>query len=294
MTNNISIIKHASLFLIFAVTSTMVYTIDNNSNKSLPTKGIIDKILAFIATSRPICYSNKLFSQKKLLQQSRPPKEIQILAQQAQTAVGIPVKERVPVIHHPALDPAFAAIAENNAIIISNEFLDDTIAYGVKRCNMFHEAIHIKYHDKHCSQLLGICVSIITSLISINIFKYDSLPYYISLIVGCYINHATLKLFQKYYERRADLEGHYATQCYQCITEKIQTLYHSYELMNTIINQLEHKKGLNSEEKIKLAFAKQWIENKKPYLSIEENESIATNLKQNNKVCTFHKTAISV
>lgn len=115
------------------------------------------------------------------------------------------------------------------------------------------------------------------------------LLYLPALFAGYYVGRAIQGQSENYRERRADIEGHYATQCHKCVAEKIEDIRDTYELANDIITRFDHNTNLNEAEANGLAFAKSWIKDKKRYLSIEENETIATELKRDNKVCAFHE-----
>jgi hypothetical protein len=133
------------------------------------------------------------------------------------------------------------------------------------------------------------------------------LLYLLSLVVGHYVGRGLQGQFYKYRERRADIEGHYATQCHECVTEKAENLKDTRDSIRSGIDKIETLFNLSEEEylawnkvedrshaefKNGLIVAsnggKAWLEVKKRYLSVEENEIIAAELKQDKKVCTFH------
>ena len=115
------------------------------------------------------------------------------------------------------------------------------------------------------------------------------LLYLPALLAGHCVGRAIQGQFRNYRERRADIEGHYATQCHECVAEKIKDVQGAYCIINGIITQFDNSTNLNEAQLYALTYAKKWIESKKRYLSIEENEIIAAELKLDNKVCAFHK-----
>jgi hypothetical protein len=278
-----------ALFCLLVFAKPLVYTMENN-NQTLNQKGIIGKALATIGTSSAMYRYNQFFAKMIPLQGAPASEEVQALGKEAQTAVGIPADRQVPIQYVPELDAS--AIAETNAIIIGNEFTHDKTAYGVKRCNMFHEAVHIKYHDDQFNGVLLSCSLLGVPLTTKMLVKPQGklkLLYLPALLAGYYVGRAIQGQFEDYRERRADIEGHYATQCHKCVTEKIEDLRDTYELANDIIARLDNNINLDEAQVNGLAFAKGWIKDKKRYLSIEENEIIVAELKRNNKVCSFHE-----
>jgi hypothetical protein len=253
-------------------------------------KGIIGKLLAAIATSSAMHRFNQCFTKRIPLQGIPASEAMQALGKEAQIAVGIPADRQVPIQYVSELDAS--ATAETNAIIIGNEFIHDKTAYGVKRCNMFHEAVHIKYHDHVFNGVLFSC-SFLGIPFATKMFVRPrgklKLLYLSAVLAGYYVGRAIQGQFENYRERRADIEGHYATQCHKCVAEKVEDVRNTYELANDIITRLDHNANPNEAQVNGLAFAKGWIEDKKRYLSIEENETIAAELKRDNKVCAFHE-----
>jgi hypothetical protein len=281
--------KIRAIFCFFALANTWVYTMENNK-QLLNQKGIIGNMLAFIATSKAMHCYNQFCAKIIPLQGTPAPEAVQVLGKEAQIAVGIPADRHVPIQYIPELN--CSAVAGVNAIIIGNEFINDETAYGVKRCNMFHEAVHIKYHDDMFNGILFPCSLLGAPLATKMLVKPEGklkLLYLPALVIGHYAGRAIQGKFENYRERRADIEGHYATQCYKCVTEKTEDIRGTYELAHDIIIRLDHKTDLNEAQVHGLAYAKNWIESKKQYLSIEENETIAAELKRDNKVCLFHE-----
>lgn len=289
MNKNICKAGIKTLFCLLVLVNTSAYTMEN-SNQTLNQKGIIGKAFAAIGTSSAMHRYNQFFATRIPLQGIPAPQAVQTLGKEAQTAVGIPADRQVPIQYVPELDAS--AIAETNAIITGNEFTHDKTAYGVKRCNMFHEAVHIKYHDDAFNGVLLSCSLLGAPLATKMLIKPQGklkLLYLPALLAGYYVGRAIQGQFQNYRERRADIEGHYATQCHKCVTEKIEDVQHTYELAHDIITRLDNNTNLDEAQVNGLAFAKGWIEDKKRYLSIEENETIAAELKRDNKVCVFHE-----
>jgi len=266
-----------------------VYSMENN-NRPLGKKGIIGKVLAALATSNVMHHYNKFCAKTSSLLGIPASEEMQLLGKEAQTAVGIPAERHVPIQYISGLDASAKAL--DNTILIGEEFMSDQTKYGVKRCNMFHEAVHIKYHDDEFNGALFLSSLLGTSLVTkmfVNPQGKLKLLYILALLVGHYLGRALQGKFESYRERRADIEGHYATQCYQCVTEKIEDIQDTYALANDIIARLDHNIPLSEEQSYGLAYAKKWIESKKRYLSIEENQMIADELRQCNRVCAFHE-----
>ena len=289
MGENIFKTGNRALLSILILANTLAYAIENK-NQTLNQKGLIDKALALIATSSAMHRWNQFFAKIIPLKGVPASEAIQALGKEAQTALGIPTDRQVPIQYIPELD--VSAEAHDNAIVTGNELADDKTAYGVKRCNMFHEAVHIKYNDGSFNGIifLGSLLGIpLATKLFINPQGKLKLLYLLALMAGHYVGRTIQGQFESYRERRADIEGHYATKCHKCVTEKVEDIRGAYELVNGIITRLDDHTDLNEAQVNGLAFAKRLIESKKCYLSIEENEAIAAELKRDNKVCAFHE-----
>ena len=75
--------------------------------------------------------------------------------------------------------------------------------------------------------------------------------------------------YDRFRERRADIEGHYATQCFRCVEESSAHRKQSFEQEN---NPLKNN----------------------GYLWTTDLEKIAQDLKTDNKLCIFHKNPTKV
>lgn len=266
-------------------------SLENKSPQALNQKGIMDRILAAGATSRVMDRYNQFIAEILPLRGVCAPQEAQQLGKEAQTALGIPADRQVPIQYVAGLNAS--AIADANTIIIGEELVNDKVAYGVKRCNMFHEAVHIKYHDYTFSSVfyLGSLLGVpLANKLLINPQGKLKLLYLPILVAGHYLGRAMQGQFGKYMERRADIEGHYATQCHQCVTEKVEDVRKAYDISNKNISYGNANiETLTEFQRKILVKEKSWIEEKKRYLSVEENEIIADELKRDNKICAFHE-----
>lgn len=287
--------KHISATLIIVLLAIQIPvqcadSLENKSPQVLNQKGIMGSILSAIATSDLMHRYNQFFAKAFPLEGVCASQEVQTLAKEAQTALGIPADRQVPIQYVADLDAS--AIARPNAIFVGRELVNDKVVYGIKRCNMFHEAVHIKYHDYtfnsvfYFGSLLGVPLA---NKLLINPQGKLKLVYLPMLVAGHYLGRAMQRKFEKYRERRADIEGHYATQCHQCVTEKAEDIRKTYELAHDVISYCDQLADLNEGQINGLAWAKGWIEDKKPYLSVEENQIIADELKRDNKICAFHE-----
>jgi len=151
----------------------------------------------------------------------------QELGSQAQYAVGIPEEWHVPIFKlnpESPLTNTIAAMAQSNGIYVNEERLD-ALTFGQARCVLFHEAIHAKYHDSTCDTMLELATIILGSMLShsilqkLNITSWNKL---LSLVIALGISTSTSTNFHNFIEHRADTQGHYATQCSQCIHEHAQ------------------------------------------------------------------------
>jgi hypothetical protein len=283
---------YALVVLLQLVTSNITYT----NQETLSTKKIFSRILDAIAQSQVVHQYNKFIANAFDLSGVPASDQMQILGAEAQTAVGILEERHIPIRYVQNLDAA--ARTTINAIEIGINSYTDHDSYGVKRCDMFHEAIHAKYHD-YLFPSISLFGSWLTALAATKLLLNPKgmfkLLYLLTLIAGHHVGRWIQTMHKTYCERRADIEGHYATQCYRCVTEKAQNIKNVREsLINLIeeIEEIESRTDLSSAQDElctkALTLAKNWLETKKKYLTVEENETIAANLKQDNKLCAVH------
>lgn len=265
----------------------------NDDTQTLNKKGFFGKVIAAIATSNMAYRFNQTWSD---FYNSMPGvsarEDIQKLGQEAQAALGIPAHRQVPIRYDANMDYAVAE-AHGNAIVVSDQFYDDTIcSRGVKRCMMYHEAAHIKYNDDSSKAFLWFGSQSGALAATKTIFNPQGrlkLLYIPSLVAGHFLARSAQGRYHNYFERRADIEGHYATQCHHCVTEKVEDLRTMRDCLHKVIQQIEVKSGPTEGEMQGMNMAKDCLKRSKRYLSVEENEIIAADLKQANKVCEFHK-----
>ena len=177
------------------------------------------------------------------------PKNVQELGKRAQLAVGVPTSRLVPIKENPFKKEGGAS-AGYGSIVISSFYHEES--YSVGRCNMYREAVHIKYND-HCTIGLVNSASLLSGLISgpllVKIFNPMGkwkLLYPVFALVNAFITKSLLeKYYRRYIGRRADIEGHYATGCYICVHEKAEDVRGAFEIFQDI---LEEPLGLSKEE----------------------------------------------
>jgi len=202
----------------------------------------------------------------------------QELAKEAQTALGIAPKDQLPVkrIENIGIFSQFGAIAEPDFIYINEDRIKDR-PYGYKRFALFHEVMHVKYDDVAKYEIID------ASLLPLYFFTYFSMkqwgPAPVKKFMEDHVSgwkwHVVLPfaievLFSYLYnlpgcERRADVEGAYACACYQCVHEAAST-------------------RLSTDDKTFDAI----FQRKRGYLSKEELQAIADDLKEKNCCCSYH------
>lgn len=145
-------------------------------------------------------------------------------------------------------------------------------AFALQLKLLFHEAIHKKYNDLSFYEILS-TLSFLTSAsctyaLLKQIHTIYSKPWYvrwgITFLSGQIAIFLTCLKFQKFTERRADIEGCYASGCYICVR-----------------NLALARKRLFEEEYNPLK--------NNGYLFYDELEKIAQELEQEAKICEYHK-----
>jgi hypothetical protein len=276
--------------------------------ESLNKKTLFDRVVGSIAQSTPMNKLNSFIASRIELQGPPATEEFQKMGAEAQTAVGIPTGRQVPIRDFENMSKS-AATAEHEAIYLDKDTFNGTNgdSYGFLRSAIHHEAVHIKYNDDLVGRLISPKSGILGGLLLAALLKPRGslkILYPISIIAGTVTGHWLNRKYSHYFERRADIEGHYVTQCSFCVHEKAET---KRKVIDCCHNALEFIKSGKYDEKIKkeiaegkvttseasenrelvITMAKNQLEDD-GYLSPDELKSIALDLKQQGKVCTFH------
>lgn len=167
--------------------------------------------------------------------------EYQELGKEAQDALGIPLDQQVPLLKIPEthpLAPFVRGLAMPTAIYVNEKKLNES-SYEVRRCALFHEATHKKYNDPAAASIIGwgtfFSAGYITHKLIQKIKTPESHNYLHAfgvILVGEIASTIVTMKYQKYMERRADIEGFYATQCYQCVQEMVALRHQQFEVEN--------------------------------------------------------------
>lgn len=203
------------------------------------------------------CHSNEPASQ-----------EYQELGSEAQRNIN-----SIPEHHFPIKKWDLPLAKASCDTIYCNETDLNAREYGSRRATMHHEAIHAKYHDQATIYSLvpiGFSVGAISTraaLKALNINKFRK-----TLITTTGLSFMTYGLlkYKGFMERRADIQGHYATQCSSCIRKEIQ------ERKNHLIKTCPSL-PVDSLE---------YVSNLQGYLTTAELEKIAQDL--GDKKCSYH------
>lgn len=274
-------------------------------NEDLGRKNILDRVLARLAQSSWVVKLNERLATYDAVQSSGGvlPPDLVKLGKDAQLDVGIPANRIVPLVQKSfGLTGPFAE-AGRSSITLNNQAPDP---YSVNRCNIYHEAVHIKYHDyttKTITRLGGLIGGLVSGPVVAKLLKPQGKWKAIYPIFALGFARMGMMLSDKYYgryiERRADIEGHYATQCHVCVHEKAQDVQSALEEAQKIVDIVppflknkESSDQLSVEQRTtlenNLAYARDYIKDKSNYLSSTENEQIASDLRCQNKTCSFH------
>ena len=212
--------------------------------------------------------------------------------QEAQTALSIPSDRWVPLKkmsstgYMAALKGSYAAAEPTATYIDENEF--DNLSTGGIRCTLFHEAVHIKYNHTAMGTIIRNCLfwssGLGAFLVMNKLFKRQSNDYFhlLGKLVCAYgvgysfANSRLGSVKESCKERDADIEGYYATGCYQCVQELIIDNDRQQIELEKDQTILAHRRAINMESETK------------GYLTPDELEKIIEDLKMENKVCPVH------
>lgn len=201
--------------------------------------------------------------------------EYQALGSEAQCTLCTPQKHHLPI---KKFDLPLALVA-SDAIYVNEADLNAR-EYGSRRATMHHEAVHAKYHDAAGLKLFSLAglgfgiISAHTLLKALNITKYRK-----TLIATAGLSLMTYSLlkYKVFMERRADIQGMYATQCSSCIRKEIQ------ERKNHIMKNCP---DLPAAEAKRFVDFLEYLSNLQGYLTPAELEQIAQDL--GDKKCAYH------
>ena len=271
-------------------------------------KNWLDRALAKFAQSSWVVKLNQGIAELDAYDESNAreaPKDVQELGKMAQLAVGVPASRMVPIKEQSFGIDGPATKAMSGAIVV--EACPELVeGYSVKRCNMYHSAVSIKYNDGATIGLMnlaGFLGGLTSGFCVVKAFKpvgkWKLLYPVFALTNACVIRCLPDRYYRRYFERRADIEGHYSTGCHVCVHEKAEDVREALKISQDILDEYP---GLLKEQKLlgkltdeqrrqaeyAIAYARDYIKTRFYYLSSDENEQIASDLRRKNKVCPFH------
>ncbi len=209
------------------------------------------KLLGKIGESSPVHYYSKEISTKMcgyvqglyLYGDEPASKTYQDIGERAQCALCIAKHRQLPIKKLNQASPHapfVGAVAEANAVFVNEEKMNQRTHGGVY-CVMCHEAVHVKYADNAVSDLLPLGVFILAWIGGCKVLKacnITRLRKTTSLAVALVLSSYAVMQYKHFMERRADIEGHYATQCSSCVRESAQNRKRSFEEENNPLRDM--------------------------------------------------------
>lgn len=234
------------LIILFLCSTSQIWTLEPLNQQTW-----VGKLLGKIGESNPVHYYSKEistkmcgFTQGLFLYGDEPAcKKYQDIGEQAQCALCIAKHRQLPIKKlNPAspLAPLVGAIAEANAVFVNEEKMNQR-THGTVYCAMCHEAVHIKYADNAASDLLPLSVFMLTWIggcAALKACKITRLRKTMSLAVAIALSSCAAMKYRYFMERRADIEGHYATQCSSCVKESAENRKRLFEVENSPLKNM--------------------------------------------------------
>ncbi len=246
------------------------------------------------------------------------------LGRKAQIAVGVPQERIVPIKQKASEEADEYSTAGLDCIIVNS---DNEMTDGVSRCILYHEAVHIKYRDSATHHLIVKYATLgafwVSGFATVVVCKpkrwWKLLCPVAAFFAGKIAQHFVGTSYSRYVERRADVEGYYATECYRCVYEKaekdrsyllqlVPSIQNSKEstccpdpkltdekkakiraMLDPMISRLGCLTDEQKEAKAIVILDSMTRNSKLGYLSVSETLQIADDLKQENKLCELHK-----
>lgn len=213
--------------------------------------------------------------------------QFQILGLEAQRALDISSELCLPIIKMRENFPGKKDMAAGTflGIIIVNEELFAAMPYGVQRSVFMHESTHVKYHDflaSFMSSTIGFCGGSVGAHTVLKALKVAAWYKRASSVIGVAVANKCFTKYRQFAERRADVEGHYATQCASCVHEKMQFF------KNCCIENIKKNKPDDISEAGILALFSEVDKHRAlyGYLTQQELNKIAQDL--GDKKCSYH------
>lgn len=232
-------------------------------------QSLIGQALGWISQTRAVGFFEKHvqtkinnFAQQSMGYGDEPASDMyQAIGKEAQSGVGIPLEQHVPIKR---LNPESAivkllkpgALAEPNAIFVNEARLKDQ-KYGVWRSALFHEAVHRKYRDSAMDTIIENGSMIAAGFAAHELIKACKpkgrfkLLHCLGVMISSFgASFLASKSYHHFMERRADTEGHYATQCGACVAESAERRSHIFEEENS---HFKHNGYLWADDLFKIA-----------------------------------------
>ncbi|MCL4361278.1 hypothetical protein M1446_02905 [Candidatus Dependentiae bacterium] len=147
------------------------------------------KILSILVLLSLNCFAMETEDNSDPVSKFEPASQLyQILGTEAQMTLGIPKEKHLPIKQFHYM-PGALAMALPNAIIVNENV--QNISYGIKRCTMLHEVVHVKHHDAQ---------------FFLDLKEKDN-------VIELEEEEHRIR------ENRADIQGCYAAQCFMCVHE---------------------------------------------------------------------------
>lgn len=296
------------------VSVTYVHATNNNSPHEI-TRPLLKK--SFFGQAKDNCAQSDLMKHIKnwLISHDIDPhadkplasEQFQQLGHQAHFALDVPKEQHVPIRSIPptriilptqdSFTTGFNTIFLNEQADRDKYFLNHTepnpATYGIFNCALHHEAAHVKYNDPLVGALMHRMPFFISAPLILSRptrIKTVAPLLILSLVSGKILHRQHLH----YTERRADIEGCYATGCHTCVTQTSDSLRSGLTLhqqgITTCINAIGNPTSELTKKQAyaRLKFHQDQLRSALPYASPEEMRTVADQLKKENKECIVH------
>ncbi len=188
----------------------------------------------------------------------------------AQQALLIPQDHRIKIkkmSNVSVLKKSVAGITLSNGIYLNEEKLNEC-PNGALRCALLHEAAHVKYHDLATFELTALSTAGLSGFLANSLISLVTEDLKIKiigsvLVVGFVTIRAAIQ-FNKYIERRADIEAYVASKCYVCVQDSVERRRVLFDKQKNVLRD-------------------------NGYLWPNEINKIAEQLRSRNETCDLHK-----
>lgn len=193
----------------------------------------------------------------RIIDHGEAEKEYQLLGNEAQDKTNIPKEYQVPIKNGYVDQNNIGGVCKADAIYIN---IPPNLPKVVKKYIMYHESIHKKFNDNSVCVIVGGIINLCVYYTCFAILYPIPIKFFYKLIISSVFSVGSIPLIDRnlhyYTEKRADMGAMCALDCHQCVDD-----------VSRMIKPFPEQ----------------------GYLSFNDMQNIAQEMKNNNRACEEHQ-----